>query len=150
MFRFCTAGLLRPGGLGQARGAEALISALGARREARVAAPRLGAPRPTLVFRVFLAAQLLSPGPLSGFRVTRQARSRRAAGPRGRRASPLHGPRAIHHGTGACGHRHTPAHGGGAGCSAQGSGASLCGAAWHLHVLHLRGKTVMFTGCLGF
>ena len=75
MFRFCTAGLLRPGGLGQARGAEALISALGARREARVAAPRLGAPRPTLVFRVFLAAQLLSPGPLSGFRVTRRTRA---------------------------------------------------------------------------
>ena len=51
MFRFCTAGLLRPAGPGQARGAEVprrRVAHFGARREARVAAPRLGVPRPTL------------------------------------------------------------------------------------------------------
>ena len=45
MLRFCTAGLLRQGGPGQARGAESLISARGARHEARLrASARLGQP----------------------------------------------------------------------------------------------------------
>ena len=45
MLRFCTAGLLRQGGQGQARGAEVLILARGARREARLrASARLGQP----------------------------------------------------------------------------------------------------------
>ena len=51
MFRFYTAGLLLQGGQGQARGAEtqkSQVAHLSSRRKARVAAPRLSAPRPTL------------------------------------------------------------------------------------------------------
>ena len=52
MLKFCTAGLLRQGGPGKDRGADAprrRVAHFGARREARVAAPRLGAPRPNLL-----------------------------------------------------------------------------------------------------
>ena len=65
MFRFCTAGLLRPGGPGQARGAESLISARGARRESRLrASARLGQPWLRIArIRPNAAARLDRPGP---------------------------------------------------------------------------------------